>query len=111
MGVTREVLKQLCTVPIVDIDSKLDWLYEVWPRLACRVVRDSGWLPLQHREAVRRWGEHNLWPGHDGTEPPGGSAGGNGAAGSGGWQWNGAAGSGTERHAAAVGSGNAALDP
>ena len=86
-GVTREVLKQLCTVPIVDIDSKLDWLYEVWPRLAVRVVRDSEWLPLQYREAVRRWGEHNLWPGHDGTEPPGGSAGGNGAAGSGGWQW------------------------
>ena len=32
-GVTREVLKQLRTVPIVDIDSKLDCLYEVWPRL------------------------------------------------------------------------------
>ena len=86
MRVTREVLKQLRTVPIVDIDSKLGWLSEVWPHLAVRVARDSGWLPLQHREAVRRWGDHNLWPGHDGTEPPGGSAGGNGAAGSGGWQ-------------------------
>ena len=29
MWVTREVLKQLRTVPIVDIDSTLDWLYEV----------------------------------------------------------------------------------
>ena len=80
---TGETLNQLRSLSIDNLDDRLDWLYKVWPRLAVRVVEDSRRLPPLHREAVRRWGENNLRPGHDGTEPPGGSAGGNGAAGSG----------------------------
>ena len=79
---TGETLNQLRSLSIDNLDDRLDWLYKVWPRLAVRVVEDSGRLPPLHHEVVRRWGENNLRPGHDGTEPPDGSAGGNGAAGS-----------------------------
>ena len=90
-GVTREVLKQLCTVPIVDIDSKLDWLYEVWPRLAVRVVRDSGWPPYSTARrsgggAITTYGQDMMAPSRQAGAPEG-----------------------TERQAAAVGSGSSAI--
>ena len=71
---TGETLNQLRSLSIDNLDDRLDWLYKVWPRLAVRVVEDSRRLPPLHREAVRRWGESNLWPGHDGTWWGGGAA-------------------------------------
>ena len=84
--VLRETLRQLETVPINLLGDRLGWLLKVWPGCAILVVRDSDRLERRHCDAVRRWGEHNLWQGNydpSGLEDPpdGGGAGGSGSAG------------------------------
>ena len=52
----REALDQLSALALANIDDTLDWLYEVWPRLALRVVSDSGRLPPIGPEGGREVG-------------------------------------------------------
>ena len=69
--VTRQALRRLEWEPINNLDYILHWLNALWPCLATCVVEGSAKLPVSHCEAVRQWGQDNLWPGHDGTELPG----------------------------------------
>ena len=86
--VLRKTLRKLEAVPINLLGDRLDWLLKVWPGCAIHMVANSDRLPRRHCDAVRRWGEDNLWPGnYDPTglqgPPDGRGAGGSGSAGSG----------------------------